>query len=176
MSKPVPSQTTFSDFVATFGGIFEHSTWIAENAHKAGLSATEDTAEGLQRAMARCFRDGNEDDRLAVLRAHPDLAGKLAAAKRLTAESTLEQASAGLDALTDEERATFTELNTAYTEKFGFPFIIAVKGLNKDEILKAFTERVNNDRHQEFETACLQVEKIALLRLKDVLPSENDND
>jgi urate oxidase len=113
------------------------------------------------------FRLASREQRLGVLNAHPDLAGKLAAANRLTAESTNEQASAGLDSLTDEERATFTSLNSQYTEKFGFPFIIAVKGLTKAHILEAFKTRINNDRDTEFSPACLQVEKIALLRLKD---------
>ena len=116
------------------------------------------------------FRSASEDERLGVLKAHPDLAGKLAAAKRLTKESTAEQASAGLNALTDAERARFTELNTAYTEKFGFPFIIAVKGLDKAQILDAFERRIANEREEEFATASAQVERIALLRLKDMLP------
>ncbi len=96
--------------------------------------------------------------------------GKLAAAKRLTAESTSEQAGAGLDSLTDKERKTFTRLNQTYTEKFGFPFIIAVKGLTKNQILTAFETRVNNSVDEEFSTACRQVERIALLRLKALLP------
>jgi OHCU decarboxylase len=105
-----------------------------------------------------------------VLKTHPDLAGKLAQAKRLTAESTAEQASAGLDALTDAERARFTELNSAYVAAFGFPFIIAVRGLAKGDILAAFERRIANDRATEFVTACRQVERIALLRLQDILP------
>ena len=105
-----------------------------------------------------------------MLNAHPDLAGKLAQAKRLTAESTREQASAGLDALTDAERELFSKLNAAYVANFGFPFIIAVKGRTKDEILAAFETRIGNDRATEFDTACKQVERIALLRLKDMLP------
>ena len=99
------------------------------------------------------------------------MAGKLAAAKQLTAESTHEQASAGLDALTDEERATFTALNSQYTSKFGFPFIIAVKDNTKSQILDAFKKRIENDHSQEFKTACQQVERIARLRLNDVLPN-----
>jgi OHCU decarboxylase len=106
-----------------------------------------------------------------VLNAHPDLAGKLAAAKRLTPESTKEQASAGLDALTDKERELFSKLNAAYVTNFGFPFIIAVKGKSKDEIMAAFEKRIGNDRATEFATACRQVERIALLRLNDLLPS-----
>jgi OHCU decarboxylase len=109
-------------------------------------------------------------ERLAVLRAHPDLAGKLAAAKRLTEASSAEQASAGLDALTDAERTRFTELNTAYVEKFGFPFIIAVRDHTKASILAAFEQRVGNSAGEEFITACRQVERIALLRLQSLLP------
>ncbi len=105
-----------------------------------------------------------------MLKAHPDLAGKLAAARRLTAESTAEQAGAGLDALTDEERKRFTELNAGYAERFGFPFIIAVKGLDRARILEAFEQRITNDTGAEFAEACRQVEQIALLRLKDMLP------
>ena len=165
-----PSLANKSDFVSKFGGVFEHSPWIAEHAYDAGLGAANDTADGLHHAMKIQFRLASSEQRLGVLNAHPDLAGKLAAANRLTAESTNEQASAGLDSLTDEERATFTSLNSQYTEKFGFPFIIAVKGLTKAHILEAFKTRINNDRDTEFSTACLQVEKIALLRLKDLLP------
>ena len=125
---------------------------------------------GSHNALARAFRSASEAERLGVLTAHPDLAGKLAAAKRLTPESTAEQAGAGLDALTDAERARFTELNDAYAGKFGFPFIIAVRGLDKARILAAFETRIANDRDTEFATACAQVERIALLRLKDMLP------
>ena len=116
------------------------------------------------------FERASEAERLGVLNAHPDLAGKLARAQRLTAESTREQASAGLDALTDKERELFSRLNAAYVTTFGFPFIIAVKGKTKEEILAAFETRIGNDRATEFETACKQVERIALLRLRDMLP------
>ncbi|MBL6431796.1 MAG: 2-oxo-4-hydroxy-4-carboxy-5-ureidoimidazoline decarboxylase [Alphaproteobacteria bacterium] len=165
-----PASMSREQFVARFGSIFEHSPWIAERAHDAGLGPSHNTASGLHAAMVRVFRSAGDAERLAVLRAHPDLAGKLAAAKRLTAESTGEQASAGLDALTDAERARFTALNDAYTERFGFPFILAVKGRNKQEILENFEGRVDNDRDTEFATACAQVERIAGLRLADILP------
>ena len=108
---------------------------------------------------------------MGVITAHPDLAGKLAQAKRLTAESTAEQASAGLDALTDEERATFSALNDDYQAKFGFPFIIAVRDHDKTSILAAFRARLASDRDTEFATACRQVERIAEIRLTDMLPS-----
>lgn len=164
-----PSQMTREDFVRRYGGVFEHSAWIAEAAFEGELGAANDTAVGLHNALARVFRTASEEQRLGVLQAHPDLAGKLAAAKRLTAESTAEQASAGLDALTAEEHAEFSDLNARYVARFGFPFIIAVKGLTKSQILAAFRTRIAHDRAAEFATACAQVEKIALLRLKDLL-------
>jgi len=157
------------DFIGRFGGIFEHSPWVAEHAYELELGPAHDTASGLHNAMARAFRGGSENERLDVLKAHPDLAGKIAQAKRLTPESESEQASAGLDALTDVERDTFIKLNAQYTDKFGFPFIIAVKGLTKDQILGAFQTRIGNDRDTEFAEACRQVERIALLRLEDIL-------
>jgi urate oxidase len=165
-----PSRMDRDAFVARFGGVYEHSPWIAERAHALELGPAHDSAQGLAHALARVFRAASEEERLGVLKAHPDLAGKLAAAKRLTPESTAEQAGAGLDALTDAERARFTELNQAYTSKFGFPFIIAVRGLDKARILQAFETRIANDRDAELATACAQVERIALLRLKDMLP------
>ena len=166
-----PSQMSQADFVAKFGGVFEHSPSIADRAWALELGPAHDTAGGLHNALARAFRSASETERLGVLTAHPDLAGKLAAAKRLTPESTAEQAGAGLDALTDAERARFTELNDAYVAKFGFPFIIAVRGLTKDDILEAFERRIANTRDEEFATACRQVERIALLRLRDMLPA-----
>ncbi|MEO0654388.1 MAG: allantoinase PuuE [Pseudomonadota bacterium] len=165
-----PSELDAEAFVAAYGGIFEHSPWIAERAHALELGPAHDSAIGLWHALARAFRSASDDARLGVLRAHPDLAGKLAAAKRLTAESTAEQASAGLDALTDTEREAFTRLNAAYTEKFGFPFIIAVRDQDKPGILAAFQRRVENDTATELEEACRQVERIAQLRLMDLLP------
>ena len=165
-----PSKMARDEFVAAYGGIFEHSPWIAERAFDLELGPAHDRAAGLHNALCRMFRSASEDERLGVLRAHPDLAGKLAAAKRLTAESTSEQASAGLDALTDAERARFSELNAAYVEKHGFPFIIAVRDHDKASILQAFVRRIENDRATEFDEACRQVERIAEFRLMDLLP------
>ena len=106
---------------------------------------------------------------MGVLRAHPDLAGNLAAAKRLTAASTAEQASA-LEALTDGERERFQRLNAEYVAKHGFPFVIAVRDNTKASILQAFGVRIGNDTEREFAAACAQIERIAELRLKDLLP------
>ncbi|MCX2724635.1 allantoinase PuuE [Roseibium salinum] len=167
---PQPSRMSREEFVATFGGIFEHSPWIAERAFDLELGPAHDCAAGVHNALCRVFRTAGEDERLGVLTAHPDLAGKLARAGRLTAESTSEQASAGLDHLTDEEREEFTRLNTIYVEKHGFPFIVAVRDHDKASIMAAFLRRIENDRETEFAEACHQVERIARHRLKDLLP------
>jgi len=165
-----PSQMTRERFVERFGSIFEHSPWIADRAFDLELGPAHDSAAGLHNALARMFRSAGDAERLGVLTAHPDLAGKLAAAKRLTPESTAEQSSAALDSLTDDERATFQRLNAEYVAKHGFPFIIAVRDNTKDTILTAFHARIHNDTATEFSTACKQVERIAALRLKDLLP------
>ncbi|NML72857.1 2-oxo-4-hydroxy-4-carboxy-5-ureidoimidazoline decarboxylase [Rhizobium sp. S-51] len=162
-----------SDFISRFGGVFEHSPFIAERAFDAGLVAEPLTASGVHAALTEKFRAASPAERLGVLRAHPDLAGKLAIAGELTEDSRKEQAGAGLDRLSPEEHQRFTALNSAYTEKFGFPFIIAVKGLTKNDILSAFETRIGNGREQEFDTACAQVEKIARLRLESLLPETN---
>ena len=165
-----PSEMSRETFVTKFGSIFEHSPWIAQGAFELELGRTHDTAIGLHNALCRIFRSATEEQRLGVLTAHPDLAGKLAQAKSLTAESTSEQAAAGLDFLTEDEKATFTKLNTEYVTKHGFPFIIAVRDHDKASILDAFNRRTKNDRDTEFKEACKQVERIADLRLIDILP------
>ncbi|MEI4484938.1 allantoinase PuuE [Frigidibacter sp. MR17.14] len=165
-----PSQMDRARFVEVYGGVYEHSPWVAERAFALELGPVHDRAAGLANAFARVFRTASADERVAVLRAHPDLAGKLAAAKRLTAESSAEQASAGLDALTDAERDEFTRLNAAYVARHGFPFIIAVRDHDKAGILAAFRTRIDNDSATETATACAQVERIATLRLKALLP------
>jgi OHCU decarboxylase len=149
--------------------VFEHSPWIADRAWALELGPAHDTATGLHSALTRVFRSASDAERLGVLAAHPDLAGKLAAARRLTPESAREQASAGLEALTDDDRATFQQLNADYVARHGFPFIIAVRDHTKDQILHAFRTRIGNDRATELATACAQVERIAELRLKDML-------
>ncbi|MDB9729148.1 allantoinase PuuE [Amylibacter sp.] len=165
-----PSKMNRENFIDLYGGIFEHSAWIADNAYDYELSYAHDTATGLHNALCRAFRSAPKELRLKVLRAHPDLAGKLAQAKRLTSESTSEQASAGMDSLTDNERKIFTQLNLTYVKKHGFPFIIAVRDHNKASILSAFKTRINNDVDTEFLEACKQVERIAEFRLMDILP------
>ncbi|EYD78146.1 Uricase [Rubellimicrobium mesophilum DSM 19309] len=165
-----PSEMHRKAFVAAFGGIVEHSPWVADRAWSLELGPAHDSATGLANALARVLRTASREEQLGVLRAHPDLAGKLAAAKRLTADSTSEQASAGLDDLTEEEVERFTVLNNAYMDRHGFPFIIAVRDNTKASILSAFERRTANDSETEFAEALRQVERIAELRLKAVLP------
>ncbi len=164
-----PSAMPRDAFVERFGSVYEHSPWIAERAHGLELGPAHDTPIGVHSVLARAFRSASHEERLDVLRAHPDLAGKLAAARRLTPESAAEQAGAGLDALSDAERVHFSGLNDTYQSRFGFPFIIAVRGLSKDDILAAFERRLSYDRDTELAEACKQVERIALLRIRDML-------
>jgi 2-oxo-4-hydroxy-4-carboxy-5-ureidoimidazoline decarboxylase len=124
--------------------------------------------EGLHQALAAIVDAAPPERQLALLCAHPDLAGRLAVRGELTAESTAEQASAGLDKCTPEEFQRFTALNEAYKRKFPFPFIMAVKGKSRGEILAAFERRIHNTEEVEFRTALSEVHKIALLRLRDL--------
>ena len=169
-SFPRPSEMDRDAFVDAYGGIFENSPWIAERAFRLELGPAHDTAAGLHNALCRAFRSAPRERRLGVLRAHPDLAGKLAAAKRLTVSSAKEQKSAGLDALTEDEQAKFSELNSIYMKTHGFPFIIAARDHDSAGILAAFERRLGNDGETEFSEACAQVERIAQLRLDEILP------
>lgn len=157
-------------FVARFGHVFEESPWIAEAAYAAGLPPDADTAAGLHRALCAVMRAAPKERQVDLIRAHPDLAGRLARAGALSQDSTNEQAGAGLDCLSGAEVQHFTALNTAYREKFFMPFIIAVKGRSKAEILAAFEARLGNDPDTEMATALNEIERIALLRLRDMLP------
>ena len=171
-AKLRPSIMDEGTFMSLFGGVFEHSPWIAQAVFDGEKAPTIDNLEAFHYRLCLTFRAADKQKRLAVLNAHPDLAGKLAIAKQLTADSTAEQASAGLDKLSADEFAQFTKLNDDYKAKFGHPFIIAVKGLSKQDILQAFTARINHDEEAEFAEACLQVEKIALLRLVDIFKNK----
>ncbi|WP_211103978.1 allantoate amidohydrolase [Skermanella pratensis] len=166
-----PTDKAAADFVARFGGVFEHSPWVAETALAADPAIALADIPALHAGMCAAVRAAGRDRQLALLRAHPDLAGKLAVAGRLTADSASEQAGAGLDRCTPEEFERLQVLNDAYKEKFGFPFIIAVRGLTRADILDAFQHRIHNTPEQEFETALAQVERIALLRLHQMGPS-----
>jgi len=164
-----PSAVPKALFVEVFGRVWEHAPWIAEATWDAGVTAAHDAPPALHAAMARVMRASSHDRQKQLLLGHPDLAGKLAAAGEMTAESVGEQASAGLDRLTSDERVRFTALNEAYKARFGIPFIMAVAGAGKDAILVAFETRLKSTPEAEFETALAEVEKIALLRLKETM-------
>src|SRR6478609_1288336 len=153
-------------FTAALGHLFEHSPWVAEGTWAKRPFAD---AAALHAALCATMRGASRDRQLALIRAHPDLAGRLAQQKQLTAESTREQASAGLDQLTDAELAAFTAQNETYQAKFGFPFIICARLNAKAAIIAAMQTRVGNAAEVEFTTALGEIEKIAWLRLQDAL-------
>ncbi|WP_209011670.1 2-oxo-4-hydroxy-4-carboxy-5-ureidoimidazoline decarboxylase [Roseibium aggregatum] len=152
------------EFVAAFGDVAEHSPWVAEEAHALGPFADR---EALITAFQTAMLDASHGAQLDLIRAHPDLAGKAAMAGEMAADSKREQAGAGLDQLTADEFARFTDLNGRYLDRFGFPFIFAVKGATKDMILAAFEARIENEIDQEFETALRQIARIFRFRLED---------
>ncbi len=153
-------------FVARLGHLFEHSPWVAEAAW--GRRPFRDAAH-LRAELGAAMRAAPAERQLALIRAHPDLAGRLAQQRKLTAESTREQASAGLGELSEAELARFQRLNDAYRAKFGFPFIICARLNAKDAIVAAMEARTGNSPECEFDTALGEIEKIAGLRLQDVL-------
>jgi len=156
---------TRADFLAHFGGVYEHSNWIAEKCFDEGGHLKATSASELAGPFSQIVDRADPEVQLILLRAHPNLAGKLAKSGALTAESTSEQSSAGLDKCSPEEFREFTDLNTTYRTKFEFPFILAVKGRNRAEILQNFRTRVTNDVAKEFCEALNQVHQIARLRL-----------
>ncbi len=151
-----------AEFVAALGGVFEHSPWIAERAYASRPFA--DTA-ALHAAMVDVVRGASRDEQLGLLRAHPELAGREAQAGTLTADSTSEQQSAGLDALTRAEMEQVGRLNRAYRERFDFPFIIAVRRHTKDGIFAEFERRLENDAESERLECLEQVYIITRIRL-----------
>jgi len=161
-----PSQLDRDAFVAAFADVYEHSPWVAERTFDQGVEAGFDEVEVLHARMAAVLFAASRKEQLALINAHPDLAGKAAVRGELTAASTSEQAGAGIHECTPEEFARFTELNDAYKAKFGFPFIMAVKGSNRHQILAAFEERIHHTPEQEFDRALNEINKIALFRLQ----------
>jgi len=153
-------------FTQALGFVFELSPWVVSRAHAARPFASR---EALHAAMMTVLEGAPETDRLALIRAHPELAGKAAIAKMLTSESQSEQASAGLDRLTPDEFAQFHDLNTAYGSKFGFPFIICVRLNDKTSILSAMTRRLAHDPQSEIDEAIAQIGLISRLRLFDAV-------
>lgn len=158
------------EFVERFGGVYEHSPWVAEAACDHGIDG--DDFDKLPERMAAIVNDAGDERQLVLLRAHPDLAGRLAVQGELTQSSSEEQQSAGLGQCTPEEMAKFQTLNRKYTVKFGFPFILAVSGRNRAEIIANFETRVSNSAEDEFATALQEVHKIARIRLAKIIEEQ----
>lgn len=153
-------------FVAALGPLFEHSPWVAEGAH--GTGPFRD-ADGLHAALCRVMLAAPVERQLELVRAHPDLAGRLAKAGALTASSAREQSAAGLDRLGPGEAAEIERLNGAYKERFGFPFVICARLNEKDAILASMRSRLRNTPDAELSTALAEIAKIARLRLNEAL-------
>ncbi|PXX37534.1 2-oxo-4-hydroxy-4-carboxy-5-ureidoimidazoline decarboxylase [Burkholderia sp. MS455] len=155
-----------SAFVAALSGIFEHSPWVAEVAAGERPFASIDA---LHKTMSGAVETGGEVRQLALINAHPELAGKAAVRGELTAESTREQSGAGLDQCTQEEFDKLLTLNRTYREKFGFPFILAVRGYDRHGIIANFESRVNHSRAEELRASLDQIYRIARFRLDDLI-------
>lgn len=193
------SQIDKTEFLSLFGVVFEHSPWFAQAVWDLGLTGRHDTAAGLHQAFAKVIRQSGRKKQLALLREHPQLAvgigspgslskelptGKrsLAAESRasalpqqdepLTESSAREQRGAGLDRCSPEEYAAFQQLNDSYRDKFDFPFIMAVKGCSRHDILKAFRARLNNSEDEEFQTAVDQVIRIGRFRIDSIFAKQ----
>ena len=166
--RTFPSKMNYVQFIEAFGGIYEHSSWVAERAWDAGITEKQDEIEELARLMADIVAAASEKEKRALILAHPDLAGKAAMQGELTAASTSEQAGAGLDSCTAKEFEAFQEYNRAYSEKFGFPFIMAVKNSDRHEILAGFEVRLKNSAEEEFARALSEIDKIAGFRLAEL--------
>ena len=160
---------TRAAFTAALGHLFEHSPWVADETWP--QRPFRDAAH-IHTALCATMRAASKEKQLALIRAHPDLAGRLAQQNQLTAESTREQASAGLNQLTAAELAEFQKNNAAYLARFGFPFIICARLTNKSAILAAMQSRLSNSVDAEFSTALGEIEKIAQLRLNDLLQTK----
>jgi 2-oxo-4-hydroxy-4-carboxy-5-ureidoimidazoline decarboxylase len=165
---PPAASLSRAAFLDRFAGVYEATPWIAEQLFDRGLIPADDSLAALLAAFSSVVAAASPEQRLALLRAHPDLAGRAALAGQVTAESAGEQASAGLDHCSPTELARFQELNGAYKARFEFPFILAVKGRSRAEILAAFETRLEHSHETEFETALSQVNEIARLRLEAI--------
>ena len=152
------------EFVSRYGGVYEHSAWVAEQ----GFADAGDLSDvnALATVLAGVVDATSYEQKLALIRAHPDLAGRAAIAGELTGASTEEQAGAGIDQCSAEEFQLFQSLNERYKDKFGFPFVMAVRNSNRQEILQGFTTRLENDVETEFARAISEIHKIARLRLQ----------
>ena len=169
MGRFIIKNTTKKQFIKEFGEVFEHSPQFAEGVYENIEDKETYSTEELHQKFCEEFDKVKEKEKLKLLIAHPSLAGKLADKSRLTKQSNNEQKGAGLDNLDEKMKKKFNELNEKYEKKFKFPFIIAVKGLNAENILKQFKKRINHNHQNEFNEACKQVKKIALWRIINIV-------
>ena len=152
-----PSQLDKTEFMAIFSSVFDHSPWIAEAVWESGVRGHHDSVAGLHQAFGEVIRNSERERKLALLRAHPELAVGIASNQQLTEASRREQRGAELDRCSPAEFSEFQKLNKSYGEKFGFPFIMAVKGCDRHGILEAFRARLLNTGDEEFQAAVDQV-------------------
>ncbi len=163
------NQFSPAEFSSAFGAVYEHSPWIAERAFALKPASGFTSRAGVLAALVATVHSASEEEKIALLNSHPELAGKEAAAGTLTDESTREQAAAGLSALTAADVAQLCELNAAYREKFDFPFIIVARNNCQGAIFGAIKSRLLNARTMEFNNNLMQVGEIARLRLLDLI-------
>ncbi|MGH8033994.1 MAG: 2-oxo-4-hydroxy-4-carboxy-5-ureidoimidazoline decarboxylase [Lysobacterales bacterium] len=166
--KIEPGDLDRSEFLETFGSVFEQSPWIAENVWNDGLDTRHDTAAGMHEVMCNEIRQADLEQKLELLRAHPQLACAISR-EGLSKASRGEQRRSGLEQCTEEEFAGFKRLNAAYQEKFGFPFILAIKGFQRKQILEIFRNRLKHSPEEEFQAALAQVMRIGLFRLQEIM-------
>jgi OHCU decarboxylase len=159
-----PSELTHAEFIATFGPVYEASPWVAEGVWPKAEAGQLDSREALAEAMREEVDAAPHEMKLALVRAHPQLTSRA----RMADSSVREQAGAGLDQCSPAEFAKFQRLNAAYGARFGFPFVIAVKGLTRHRILAAFEARLANERQTEFQAAMQQIHRIAGFRLAEI--------
>ena len=160
-------------FMEVFGGVYEHSPWIAEAARDDGLGERHDDVDGLAQALAHVVDTATIDKGLALINAHPDLAGKAAVAGELTEQSTSEQSAAGIEQCTVAEFERFNTLNSQYQRRFGITFVMAVRFSNRHAILDAFERRLQNDTHEEYRQAIAQIHQIARWRLDAIASAQH---
>jgi OHCU decarboxylase len=153
------------EFVAKLGWIFEHTPWIAD---KVWTLRPFPSIQLLHQSMVKLVEKSSKQEKLALIQAHPDLGTKM----KITTSSKTEQHQAGLDQLSSKEYERYIALNNKYIKKFGFPFVLAVRGHNKDSIYDAMKRRVKNKEDQEFETALKEIYKISFFRLKEIVTNE----
>lgn len=153
-------------FVGLLGHVFENSPWVAARTAIKRPFATRDALNG---ALVRTMLGASEGEKIALIRAHPELAGNAALSGAVGADSKREQASAGLDRVTETELSRFRQLNHAYRQKFGFPFVIAVRDHSKASILTSYEERLGNSREEEIDNALRNIARIVILRVQDLV-------